>query len=76
MQEAKLSQWPPEAHIEPQNHLLGLPPRAQNIQRILNIEGTFQDLRSCKSLDLELDAQAFDVQRVLRAQKQTLALAR
>ena len=27
VQEAKLSPWPPEAHIEPQNHLLGLPPR-------------------------------------------------
>ena len=55
VQEAKLSPWPPEAHIEPQNHLLGLPPRVQKIQRILNIlfEGTFQELRSCKSLDLE-----------------------
>ena len=79
VQEAKLLPWPPEAHIEPQNHLLGLPSRVQKIQRILNIliEGTFQELRSCKSLNLEhVDAQAFDVQRVLRAQKQTLSLAR
>ena len=48
VQEANLSPWPPEAHIEPQNHLLGLPPRVQKIQRILNIlfEGTFQELCS------------------------------
>ena len=44
VQEAKLSSWPPEAHIEPQNHLLGLAPRVQKIQRFLNIlcEGTFK----------------------------------
>ena len=41
------------------------------------LRGHFQELRSCKSLDLEhVDAQAFDVQRVLRAQKQTLAICR
>ena len=54
VQEAKLSSWPPEAHIEDSEH----PHR-----------GHFQELRSCKSLDMEhVDAQAFDAQRVLRAQ--------
>ena len=43
-QETKLSSWSPDAHIEPQNRLLGQPLRVQKIQRILNIlfEGTFR----------------------------------
>lgn len=75
VQEAKLSQWTPEAHIEPRSLLLELPPRVQKIQQLLAIliEGTFQELRNCKSLNLEhVDAQAFDVQGVLRAQRQML----
>ena len=50
VQEVKLSSWPPEAHIEPQNRLLGQPSACAEDPEDSKqpLRGHFQELRSCK----------------------------